>query len=119
MGGVAAVLIVLGLVLAFTVVVSRRSSERKRQAIASLKAEREQIGRYSIAELVDEEVRDLGLRSIPGAEGLHADVLLKVWRDFASNDGDVDRASIRYVVADGISPEDATSDDVVIAIDAG
>lgn len=116
---VAIALVAVAVLLIFTVIVSRQSTERKKEAIASLQAEREQVGRYSIAELVDEEVRELDLRSIPGAEGLHSDVLLKVWRGFTHDDDSFDRSSLAYVVAEGVSPEDATADDVRLETNAG
>jgi hypothetical protein len=94
------------------VVLSRQSSRRKKEAIASLEAEREAMHHYSILELVDEEVDDLGLRGIPGAEGLSADVLLRVWKDAPHGASACDRAQLRYVVAPGVAADDAGLADV-------
>lgn len=94
------------------VVLNRQSSRRKKEAIASLEAERQAMHHYSILELVDEEVDDLGLREIPGSEGLPADVLLKVWRNAPHGASGCDREQLRYVVAPGMTPDNAGIGDV-------
>lgn len=70
----------------------------------------------SIEELAQAEAEDLGLPGLPGAEGLAATVLLPVWR----RDEDVrERCSgqIGYAIADGVSPADATPEDVRLVCD--
>lgn len=112
------VIIVAG-VLAFLVtgiVLSRITSSRKKEAIASLENEKKAVGRYSIVDLVSEEVDDLGLRSIEGAEGLPPDVLLKVWTTTASVH-DCDQSNLRYVITADVTPEEALPDDVKLVRD--
>ena len=94
------------------VVLNRQSSRRKKEAIASLEEERQAMHHYSILELVDEEVDELGLREIPGSEGVSADVLLKVWRDAPHGVSECDRTQLRYVVAPGVDAGRARVDDV-------
>ena len=106
-------------ILAFLVtgiVLSRISSSRKKEAIASLEDEKKAVGRYSIVDLVSEEVDDLGLRSIEGADGLAPDVLLKVWTTTASVH-DCDRARLRYVTVADVEPGEALPDDVKLVCD--
>lgn len=93
------------------IVLSRITSSRKKEAIASLEQEKKAIGRYSIVDLVAEEVDDLGLRSIDGAEGLPPDVLLKAWTNTKSVH-DCDRARLRYVTDPDVEPGDAMPEDV-------
>ena len=103
-------------VVAFVVVaivLARNTSSRKKQAIASLKEEKAAVGHYNILDLIDEEVKDLDLRSIEGSDGLPPDVLLKTWTD-SPHVHDVDRDSLRFEVADGVAPEDAEREDVTL-----
>ena len=103
--GVAAFVIV-GIILA------RQTSSRKQEAVQSLAEEKKTIGAYSITEMADEEIRDLGLRDIEGGSDLASDVVLKVWKDSEHVWRDCDRADLRYVVADGIDPAQAVVTDV-------
>lgn len=89
-----AVLLAVGLVL------SRQSSRQKKQAVASLEAERAALGSHTILDLVDEEVEDLGLRSIPGAEGRGPDVLLRAWRDAPESIRASDPDHLEFIDAD-------------------
>lgn len=105
-------------VVAFLVVaavLSRQSTTTKKRAIADLEKEKENIGTFDIFELVESEVDTLGLPDIQGARDIPHGVLLKVWSD---SDGVVnscvDRAHLRYVVAPGIDPADATDEDVTL-----
>ena len=102
----------------FGVILSRRQSERKREAIADLQREKDSIAPVSIQALVDEEVDDLGLRNIPGAEEIPSVVLLKVWK---SNSSIVTRCPskdlLRYTVAEGIDPAMASEPDVALTCD--
>lgn len=110
-------------------VLSRQSSRQKKQAIASLEAERAAVTTPSILELVNEEVEDLGLRDVPGAEGIPPDVLLRAWRDAPEElrhaerdllafavDPDADPASLQagdleLVPASDLPPTEPPSDD--------
>lgn len=94
------IVVTVAAVIAFLVtgiVLSRTTAARKKEAIASLEQEKKAIGRYSIVDLVAEEVDDLGLREIEGAEGLPPDVLLKAWTSTTAVHG-CDRSKLRYVV---------------------
>ena len=93
------------------IVLSRITSSRKKEAIASLEQEKKSVGRYSIVDLVAEEVDDLGLRSIEGAEELPPDVLLKAWTNTRSAHN-CDRDRLRYVTEPDVKPQDAMPEDV-------
>lgn len=99
------------------VVLARQSSGRKKMAIESLKAEKQLVGHYDILEMVNDEVNDLGLRSIAGSERLGPDLLLRAWKDAAENVRTADHAGLRFVVTDGVDPSDASHDDVTLVID--
>jgi hypothetical protein len=108
-------------VLAFVViavVMARNTSTRKKRAIADLEQEKKTVGHYSIVDLVDAEVTDLGLRSIEGAEDIPPDVLLRVW----SSSPDVQRCKrddLRFVVTADVEAKDAGFDDVELACSGG
>ena len=103
--GIAA-FIVVGVVLA------RQTSSRKKEAVQSLAEEKKTVGAYSITEMADEEIRELGLRDITGADELSSDVVLKVWKDSEPVWRDCAKENLRYVVADGVSPVEAVVKDV-------
>ncbi|MDJ0792321.1 MAG: hypothetical protein QNJ71_10535 [Acidimicrobiia bacterium] len=101
--------VIVAAVIAFVVVgvvLARNTSSRKKQAIASLEEEKKSIGHFSIVDLIDAEVTELGLRSIDGAEGIPPEVLLKTW---STNESVHDCAhhQLRYVLAPGVEPADA------------
>jgi len=98
------------------IVLSRITSTRKKEAIASLEQEKKAVGRYSIVDLVAEEVDDLGLRSIEGADGLPPDVLLKAWTDTKSVH-DCDHSRLRYVTDPDVAPGEALPKDVKLVCD--
>jgi len=100
------------------VVLARQSSSRKKMAIASLKAEQEKVGHYDILSLVDQEVADLGLRTIEGSEGLGPDILLKVWRESDQRIRDTGLDHLRYEVVDGVERTDASPSDVRLVSDS-
>ena len=111
--------VVIASIVAFVVIgfiLARSTSSRKKQAVESLKAEKEAVGHYSILDLVTDEVDDLGLRSISGAEAIPPDVLLKVWKDAKPVRGDADTEHLAYVVAEGVTPADATAEDVTLTV---
>lgn len=105
-------LVVIGFI-AWAVRLSRRQSAAKKEAIAQLAEEQEQIAAFDIHALVKAEVDDLGLREVAGAKGVNDSVLLKTWnqsRDVV--DGCSSRDMLRYVVKDGVDPSEALDDDV-------
>lgn len=89
-----AVLLTVGIML------SRASSRQKKQAVASLEAEKAALGSHTILDLVHEEVEDLGLRHIAGSEGLGPDVLLRAWRDAPESVRSADPAHLEFVADD-------------------
>lgn len=110
-------IIVLG-VLALVVLLvlqSRKSKKTKEHAIEDLAREREAVGTFSIFDLVESEVQDLGLTKIEGAHNIPQGVLLKVWRESEPVIAEcVDPSHLRYVTAPGVAPTDATENDVTL-----
>lgn len=104
-----------GIFLLVAAVFSSRSTKKKKDAAANLQREVDSISTISILDLVEAEVTDLGLKDIAGAEGITAEVLLKVWK---SNHevvaGCNDKASLRYVLADDVVAANANEDDVTL-----
>ena len=111
---IAIVLIVLAF-LVVGVILSRQNTKTKKRAIADLETERENVGAFDIFELVESEVNALDLLSVEGSADIPHGTLLKIW---TSNkdvvDSCVDREHLKYVLADGISPQDATDQDVTL-----
>ena len=65
----------------------------------------------SIFDIMMEEAKDLGLRELPGGDGVEVPVLLKVWkRDEAIRTACGD--DVHFVVAAGLVPGEATIDEV-------
>lgn len=89
------VLLVVGFML------SRGTARRKKEAIASLEAERNALASITILDLVIAEVEDLDLRSIDGSEGVAPDVLLRTWKDAGERTKQLDRDQLRFVVVSG------------------
>lgn len=110
-----AILIAIAVVFAVVVSLSRQSSRNKKRAIAGLAEERKAIGSFNILELVESEVQELGLTKIEGARDIPIGVLLKVWNDSPDVVAScVDTEHLRYVVAQGTPPRDATENDVTL-----
>jgi len=65
--------------IAWAIMLSRQQSQHKKEAIASLQAEKESLPAFSIHALVKAEVADLRLFEIDGASGIPVEVLLKTW----------------------------------------
>ncbi len=102
------VLVVIAVIVSF-VMLGRMQSARKKEAIADLAREREALHTPDIIELVHEEVQELGIGALPGAEGVDPTVLLKVWkRDGAG----CEKGRGQFILGAGIAPEDATEDSV-------
>ena len=94
---------------------SRQASRNKKRAIADLERERDEVGTFSIMDLVESEVDALGLADIEGSGDIPHAVLLKTWSD----NKDVvescsDRSYLRFVVAPGVDPKDANHDDITL-----
>jgi hypothetical protein len=94
--------------LVVMILLSRMGRARKQQAVADLEREREAIKVPDILELVHQEVVDLGLDRLDGAEGIDPSVLLQVYRRDEVNCEDGEKR--HFVLADGINPEDADPD---------
>lgn len=83
------------------------ASRRQRKILAQLSPEPEIP---TLMDLVRAEVDDLGLEQIPGSEGVPAGVLLKVYRRDRSET--CSHEDIEYRIADGVTPAEATEEDV-------
>lgn len=98
---------IIAIVLAFVVLLvvgftlSRGTARRKKEAIASLEAERNALASITILDLVIAEVADLGLSSIDGSEGVAPDALLRAWKDASERTKQLDRDRLRFVVVSG------------------
>ena len=112
---VAAVVLVLVAFIVVGVMLARQSTKTKKRAIADLEAEKESVGAFDIFELVESEVTTLGLDEIEGAENIPHGVLLKIWSDSQDIvDSCTDRAHLRFAIAEGVEPPNATEDDVTL-----
>ncbi|KAA3637836.1 MAG: hypothetical protein DWP92_07205 [Armatimonadetes bacterium] len=102
----------------WAIMLSRQQSQRKKEAIASLQEEKESLRAFSIHALVEEEVADLKLLEIDGAEDIPVEVLLKTWN---TNQDIVakcrSRESLRFTTAEGVQPGNATERDVDLVCD--
>jgi hypothetical protein len=107
--------LVLVTFIVVAVMLSRQTTRTKKRAVADLETEKETVGAFDILALVESEVNALDLAGIEGADGIPPSVLLKVW---SSNDhvvnSCVDRAGLRYVVAEGVDPTEASESDVTL-----
>lgn len=107
------VVIVGGIVWA--ILVSRQQAHRKKDAIMSLREEKERLLGFNIHALVDAEVEDLKLSEIDGASGIPPEILLKAWRSHHHIvAGCSSRTSLRFVVAEGVRAGNATESDVTL-----
>lgn len=87
------------------VLLTRMENKHRTMARADLEAERESLKSPDMLELVNEEVQEAGIGSLPGADGVDATVLLKVWkRDGAG----CAKGQGRFVLTDGVPPSEAT-----------
>ena len=103
----------IAVIVAF-VLLGRMQSARKKEAIADLAREMEELHTPDIIELVQEEVTEAGLGDLPGADGLDPTVLLKVWK----RDGrGCPKGQGQYVVDAAVAPVDATEDSVTFEWD--
>ena len=89
------------------VLLSRMQNKRKKVARADLARDRELSKPPGILELVNEEVQESGIGSLPGADGVDPTVLLKVWK----RDGvGCAKGQGAFVLGHGIAPDEATED---------
>lgn len=113
-GVVIAAALALGALLFVGIVLSRQTSRRKREAVASLEAERAALASPSILDLVMAEVEDLGLREIAGSTDIAPDVLLRVWNDADESVKARDRSELRFEVTGDPDAPHLRPDDVVL-----
>ena len=100
------------------VIASKRTSARKKEAIADLQVQQDQMPTFDIHALVSAEVEDLNLRSINGAVGIPASILLKTWKENTSViDACPSRDLLGFVVTPGIDPSEALDADVSLVCD--
>jgi hypothetical protein len=112
---IAAVVLVLIAFIVVGIMLSRQTTKTKKRAVDDLETEKENVGAFDIFELVESEVSALGLDGIEGSENIPHGVLLKVWsdnQDIANSCADHDH--LRYLVADGVDPTEATDADVTL-----
>lgn len=89
------------------VLLSRMESKNKAVAQADLEGDRELSKPPGILELVNQEVQDSGIGSLPGADGVDPTVLLKVWK--RDGVGCVEGQGA-FVLGHGITPDEASED---------
>jgi hypothetical protein len=109
---------VVGIGIAFLVVMvmlSRMGRQRKQQAIDDFEREREATKPPDILELVQEEIVELGIDKIDGADGIDPSVLLQVYRRDEVNCAD--GATKKFVLADKVEAGDAGPDTVSLVCD--
>lgn len=109
------VTVVLVLLALFVVlgILSRTSSQRKKEAQADLEREKAELKTPDILELVRQEAEDARLDEIPGADEVDLTVRLRVWqRDEHVRSICPDRSKLRFDLASGVSAEAATEDDL-------
>ena len=104
--------------MTWAMLTSRKQSQKKKQAIADLQAEQDQLVVFDIYALVADEVADLRLKEFQGSTGVSDSVLLKLWNQSQSVvEGCPSRDMLRFVVADGVDPTAATDGDVTLTCD--
>ena len=111
-------LAVVGIGLAFLtvmVLLSRMGRHRKQEAISDFERGREATKPPDILQLVHDEVVELGIDKIDGGEDIDPSVLLQVFRRDEQNCED--DTSYRFVLAEGIKPEDASLETLALRCD--
>ncbi len=115
----AIIILAVAAFITWGVIASRRTSARKKEAIADLQVQQDQIQPFDIHALVSAEVDDLGLRSINGAVGIPASVVLKTWKENMDVvNGCPSRDLLSFVITPGIDPSEAVDSDVSLVCDA-
>lgn len=101
--------------IVWAILLSRQQAHRKKDAMTSLREEKERLVGFNIHALVDAEVEDLKLSEIVGASGIPPEILLTTWRAHQHVvTGCSSRANLRFVVAEGVSAANATASDVTL-----
>ncbi len=112
------ILAVIGIGLAFLtvmVLLSRMGRHRKQEAISDFEREREETKAPDILQLVHDEVVESGIDKIEGGEDIDPSVLLQVFRRDEQNCED--DTSYRFVLAEGVKPEDASLETLALSCD--
>ncbi len=110
-----AIVVIIITFLVISAVMGRQSKRNKRAAIEDLEREKEKLAQTDIFTLVIAEIEELALRSIAGATDLQPAVLLKAWKDHTDIAQQcTDRRDLRFVITDGVHPDEATADDVAL-----
>ena len=101
--------------LVVMILLSRMGRHRKQQALEDFNRERDAVKPPDILQLVQEEVVDLGIDKIEGADGIDPLVLLQVYR----RDVEIcaDGAEMCFTVAEGVEPADADQDTLSLSCD--
>ena len=87
------------------VLLTRMENKNKTMARADLDSDSASLKPPNMLELVNEEVQEAGIASLPGADGVDHTVLLKVWK----RDGaDCAKGEGAFVLDDGIPPNEAS-----------
>ena len=89
------------------VLLARMENKNKKAAVADLASDREASKPPDILELVNQEVQESGIGSLPGADGVDPTVLLKVWKRDGLGCAEGQGA---FVLGHGITPDEATED---------
>jgi len=89
------------------VLLSRMQNKNKVVVQAELESDRELSKPPGILELVNQEVQESGIGSLPGADGVDPTVLLKVWKRDGSGCAE---GRGTFVLGHGITPDEATVD---------
>ncbi len=97
------------------VLLSRMGKKRKEEAQRDFEREREAVKPPDILQLVHDEITDLGIDRIKGADGIDPSVLLQVYRRDEVNCGD--NSSHEFILADGVDPRDADLDTLSLRCD--
>ncbi len=93
----------------------RKRMNRRDKLLATLEPDPEIP---SVIDLMNEEARETGVNEIAGGDGLEVPLKLKVWhRDGAAHE-DCPREALRYEIAAGLEPSQATVDDVTLRCSA-
>jgi hypothetical protein len=87
----------------------KRRMTRREKILASLEPDPEIP---TVIDLMHEEARDTGVNEIPGGEQLEVPVKLKVWHRDGGPHFECPRSSMRFEIAEGVDPEQATVEDV-------
>ena len=102
--GIVMVVVAVTVVL---VLLTRMQAKNKTVVVADLASDRETSRPPDILELVNQEVQEAGIGSLPGADGVDPTVLLKVWkRDGTGCAGEQGT----FVLSEGHAPAEASED---------